>query len=66
MEEYILFNSYEGQTEHLAESRDDLIKFLREQSAKDRLMGEGAYDIFYGKHLQTTPFWNEAFKKTTS
>lgn len=61
--EYFLFNSYKGRTEHVAETKEELINYIREKNNKADLMGEGAYDIFYGRHLSTAPFWYAALQK---
>jgi hypothetical protein len=60
-EKYRLPNFYSGDVECVADTPEELVKYVQEK--RGELMGEAVYEIFYGLHLSTTSFWEKVFNK---
>ena len=54
---FYLVNLYDGRLEHVSDTRDQLVDYLREKHDAGTLMAEVAYSIFQGKQLSTSEFW---------
>jgi len=58
-----LVNVYDGDVQGVFDDADQLISYLKEKDKKGELMGEGAFEIFFGRHLQTSYYWERAFNR---
>lgn len=57
-----LVNMYDGQVQNSFDNADELVAYLKRKNEAGSLMGEPAFEIFWGRHLSTDGFWKSAFK----